>query len=255
MELPASLMRIMEQRKDHSTNSNSTNYKCSKCRDTGWIQTDTGFSRCECYETDYLNRLWENFGVNPMDVKKLNDYKPYNDLTKRAKEKTYEYITNFNDLEEEKWLCLMGQPGGGKTHLVLAVGKALLEQKIKVVYMPYLEATRELKSNAMDDEYYNKLSNRYKRAEVLIIDDLFKDKVKKGRLAGEITPADMNHIYPIINFRYSNKLLTLISTECTPNMLLDLDEALAGRILEMCGKRFGNVFNNECNYRLRQFMS
>lgn len=230
-------------------------YKCYKCRDTGFIQTEKGFRRCECYEADYIKRLWENFGVSPADVKLLRDYKPYNNQTQKAKEMAAEYIRKFKELSKEKWLCLMGQPGGGKTHIVLAVGKALLEQKIKVVYMPYLEAIRELKSNAMDDEYYNKLSNRYKRAEVLIIDDLFKDKVKKGRLTGEITPSDMNHIYPILNVRYSNKMPTLISTECTPQMLIDLDEALGGRILEMCGKKFGNVFDRECNYRLREFMN
>lgn len=184
----------------------------------------------------------------------IKDYTPYNEQTKKAKDKAVDYIRNFKQLDKEKWLCFMGQPGCGKTHIVLAVGKALLEQKVKVVYMPYLEAIRELKSNAMDDEYYNKLSSRYKKAEVLIIDDLFKDKVKKGRLTGEITASDMNHIYPILNIRYSNKIPTLISTECTPQMLIDLDEALAGRILEMCGKRFGNTFNKDCNYRLREFM-
>lgn len=243
----------MLNQKDHNTTS-TFKYKCTKCRDTGFIQTDRGFKRCECYEADYLKRLWVNFGVNPSDVKLLRDYKPYNESTQKAKDKATEYITKFHELDKEKWLCLMGQPGGGKTHIVLAVGKALLEQKIKVVYSPYLEIIRQLKSNAMDDEFYNKLCNRYKRAEVLIIDDLFKDKVKKGKLAGEITPSDMNHIYPIINYRYINKLPTLISTECTPQLLMDLDEALAGRILEMCGKKYGCVFNSDCNYRLREFM-
>lgn len=249
-------MRILEQ-KDHNTISNvssSSNYKCDKCRDTGWIQTDKGFARCECYETDYINRLWENFGVKPGDVKLLKDYKPYNVQTQKAKEKAAEYITQYKDLDKGTGFCLMGQPGAGKTHIILSIGKALLDQKIKVIYMPYLEAIRELKANSMDDEYYLKLSNRFKMTPVLIIDDLFKDKVKKGKLSGEITPADMNHIYPILNYRYSNKLPTLISTECTPNMLIDLDEALAGRILERCTKRFGIVFSKDCNYRLKEFM-
>lgn len=248
----------MQQRKNQnitSTASVENKYNCSKCRDIGWTQTDKGFRRCDCYESDYLKRLWENFGVSPEDVKLLRDYKPYNNQTRKAKEMAAEYITKFHELDENRWLCLMGQPGGGKTHIVLAVGKALLEQKIKVVYMPYLEAIRELKSNAMDDEYYNKLSNRYKKAEVLIIDDLFKDKVKKGKLTEEIKPADMNHIYPILNVRYSNKMPTLISTECTPKMLTDLDDALGGRILELCGKKYGCEFNKECNYRLREFMN
>jgi len=197
--------------------------------------------------------MWENFGVSQEDVKLLKDYEPYNDITKKAKHQAAQYITRFEELSKGTNFVLMGQAGGGKTHIVLAIGKALLEKRIKVLYMPYLEAIRELKANSMDDEYYMKISERYKRTEILIIDDLFKDKVKKGRLVGELTEADMRHIYPILNYRYSNKLPTLISTECNPNMLIELDEALGGRILERCGKEFGIVFNNQCNYRLRQF--
>lgn len=250
-------MRILEQKKDQNTISHATtSYKCNKCRDTGWVQTEKGYARCECYEIDYANRLWENFGVNPSDVKLLREYTPYNDQTKKAKERAAEYITSFNNnsLDKGTGFCLMGQPGAGKTHIILSIGKALLDQKIKVIYMPYLEAIRELKANAMDDEYYSKLSNRFKRTPVLIIDDLFKDKVKKNKIVTGLTPADMNHIYPIINYRYSNKLPTLISTECTPSMLMELDEALTGRILERCNGKFGIVFKNECNYRMRQYL-
>ena len=82
-------------------------YKCYKCRDTGFIQTEKGFRRCECYEADYLKRLWENFGVNPEDVKLLRDYKPYNEKTKKAKEMAAEYIRKFHELDKEKWLCFM----------------------------------------------------------------------------------------------------------------------------------------------------
>lgn len=243
----------MSQRKSTTLTVSANEYKCQECKDTGFIQTEKGYKRCGCYEEDYIKRMWENFGVKQEDVKLLKDYTPYNEITKKAKQQAAEYITKFTELDKGTNLVLMGQAGGGKTHIVLAIGKALLEKKIKVIYMPYLEAIRELKANAMDDEYYTKVIERYKRAEILIIDDLFKDKVKKGRLTAELTEADMRHIYPILNYRYSNKLPTLISTECTPQMLIELDEALAGRILERCGKMFGIVFNNQCNYRLRQF--
>lgn len=243
----------MSQAKSITSPVSSNEYKCQICRDSGFIKTEIGYKRCECYEEDYLKRLWINFGVNPEDVKLLKDYTPYNEITKKAKQQAAEYITKFEKLDKGTNFVLMGQAGGGKTHIVLAIGKAMLERKVKVLYMPYLEAIRELKANAMDDEYYTKLSERYKRSELLIIDDLFKDKVKKGRLVAELTEADMRHIYPILNYRYSNKLPTLISTECTPNMLIDLDEALGGRILERCTKAYGIVFNNQCNYRLRQF--
>ncbi|WP_338627649.1 ATP-binding protein [Clostridium baratii] len=212
--------------------------------------------RCECYEIDLANRLWENFGVATKDIKLLRDYEPYNEATKKARDKAVDYIKSFENIkaDRENGFCLMGQPGAGKTHIVTAIGKALLDKRIPVVYMPYLEVMRELKACSMDEEYYNKKIDKYKRAKVLIIDDLFKDKVKKGKLIGELREADLKHIYPILNYRYLNYLPTLISTECTPMMLLDLDEALGGRILECCGKRFGITFKSDCNYRLKKFM-
>lgn len=234
----------------------SNNCKCEKCKDTTWIQGENGNIRCECYEMDLATRLWENFGISPKDIKLLRDYKPWNEITKKAREIAVEYITRFEEIksDRENGFCLMGQPGAGKTHIVTAIGKALLDKNIPVVYMPYLEVMRELKACSMDEEYYNKKIERYRRAKVLIIDDLFKDKVRKGKLVGELREADIKHIYPILNYRYLNYLPTLISTECTPEILLNLDEALAGRILECCGKRFGIVFKSECNYRLKKFM-
>lgn len=242
--------------KTNGTNTTSSSYKCSKCKDTSWIEKDGAYTRCSCYTEEYLSRLWENFGVKIKDIKLLREYEPYNDSTKKAKEKAADYIRNFDEIKDtrENGFALLGQPGAGKTHIVLAIGKALLEKKISVVYMPYLEVIKELKALAMYQEDYEKLLSRYTRAKVLIIDDLFKDKVKKGRITAELSETDMKHIYPILNYRYLNYLPTIISSECTPDMLLNLDEALGGRILETTGPRFSLTFKGDCNYRLKKFM-
>ncbi|MCF0149509.1 MAG: ATP-binding protein [Clostridium sp.] len=250
------LDRILNQVKTNGVSTSLNNYKCPKCKDTSWIEKEGAYTRCSCYTEEYLSRLWENFGVKIKDIKLLREYEPYNDLTKKAKDKAADYIRNFDEIQgaRENGFALLGQPGAGKTHIVLAIGKALLEKQISVVYMPYLEVIKELKALAMYQEDYEKLINRYKRAKVLIIDDLFKDKVKKGRIAAELSETDMKHIYPILNYRYLNYLPTIISSECTPNMLLELDEALGGRILETTGKRYSLTFKGDCNYRLRKFM-
>lgn len=250
------LDRILSQVKTNGTNTTSSSYKCSKCKDTSWIEKDGAYTRCSCYTEEYLSRLWENFGVKIKDIKLLREYEPYNDSTKKAKDKAADYIRNFDEIKDtrENGFALLGQPGAGKTHIVLAIGKALLEKKISVVYMPYLEVIKELKALAMYQEDYEKLLSRYTRAKVLIIDDLFKDKVKKGRITAELSETDMKHIYPILNYRYLNYLPTIISSECTPDMLLNLDEALGGRILETTGPRFSLTFKEGCNYRLRKFM-
>ena len=242
--------------KTNGTNTTSSSYKCSKCKDTSWIEKDGAYTRCSCYTEEYLSRLWENFGVKLKDIKLLREYEPYNDSTKKAKDKAADYIRNFDEIKDtrENGFALLGQPGAGKTHIVLAIGKALLEKKISVVYMPYLEVIKELKALAMYQEDYEKLLRRYTKAKVLIIDDLFKDKVKKGRIAAELSETDLKHIYPILNYRYLNYLPTIISSECTPNMILELDEALGGRILETTGPRFSLTFKGDCNYRLKKFM-
>ncbi|MDP4143217.1 MAG: DnaA/Hda family protein [Bacillota bacterium] len=256
---------IQKTRQKLSTSGNSevktqSEYKCNKCRDTGWVLTERGtYAKCDCVELDYIKRLWDNSGIKA-DQKnlKLNDYKPYDEVTKAARAKAVEYIKSFEEIKDtrENSFGLFGQPGAGKTHIVIAIGTNLINREanpVPVVYMPYLESMRELKANTLDDEYYNKLINRYSRAKLLIIDDLFKDKVKKGRLVGELSESDMKHIYPILNYRYNNRLPMLVSSECTPRMLFDLDEALAGRIIEACGDNITVFKDQKNNYRMRKF--
>lgn len=253
------LNRILTQvRKNQNTTSIAiNNYKCEKCKDTTWILNDDGkvIARCECYEMECTRRIWEDFGVDPSKVKLLRNYNAYNDDTNKAKKLAVEYIKNFEEIKklEKNWFGLMGQPGDGKTHIVIAIGKALLDKKIKVVYISYIEAIRELKSCATDTENYNKLLDRYKKAKVLIIDDLYKEKVRNGTLVEGLTVVDTKHIYPILNYRYSNNLPTLFSTECTPDMLKNLDEAMGDRILERLDGKFGVTFKRDSNYRMKAF--
>ena len=214
------------------------NYKSNECNDTSWVQGENGLKRCQCYKLEIVKRRWKKFGVNPDDVKLIKTYEVNTNIRVEARSKAINYIKEFDTIKTQRnsSVAFLGQPGAGKTHLALAIGKALLERKehVEVIYMPYLEATRELKANAMDEENYNKMQSKYINCELLIIDDLFKDKVKKGKLIGELKETDMKHIYPIVNQRYVNHKPTIYNSECNANMLLDLDEALGGRIIESC---------------------
>ena len=137
-------------------------YKCDKCKDTTWLMNEEGkvTERCECYKRDLLERTWNNFGVKPSDRKKIQDYITENDLTKAAKRKAIEYVVNFKDLGENNCFGLLGQSGAGKSHLSIAMGVLLIERGYKVIYMPYIDAIRELKANILDDQYYINFHNR-----------------------------------------------------------------------------------------------
>jgi DNA replication protein DnaC len=239
-----------------STSQNTqASYKCQACKDTGWINVNNGYIQCDCVKREIIQKRWTRFGVDPGDVKQLKEYKINLPIRQQAREKAFNYITQFETIRTQRnsSIAFLGQPGAGKTHLSLAIGKALLEREshVEVVYFPYLEASRELKANVLDDETYNKIQSKYINAELLIIDDLFKDKVKKGKLVAGLTETDMKHIYPIINQRYINHLPTIYSSECNANMLMDLDEALGGRIIESCKDNFIIFkYGRENNYRL-----
>lgn len=230
----------------------STSNKCTKCGGTTWVLNEYGsYKRCDCYEVTKAKELWENYGVDPKEIKKINTYEGYNQDTKIAKKMAIDYVYNFS-LKDSTWLLLTGKHGGGKTHLSIGIGAALLDKGIPVVYMPYIESMWELKANAMDNEYYLRIINRFKKSKVLIIDDLFKDKVANGKLIAGITDTDIKHFYPVLNYRILNNLQTIISTECTPEMLISLDEALAGRMIYSCKKNIVK-FSEECDYRLKEY--
>lgn len=59
-------------------------------------------------------------------------------------------------------------------------------------------------------------------------------------------------MFEIINYRYLNSKAIIVSSELTQNRLLDFDEAVGSRIIEMCKGRIGEVTGIENNYRLRK---
>ena len=70
-------------------------------------------------------------------------------------------------------------------------------------------------------------------------------------LNGKTTESDINIMFEIINYRYLNSKAIIISSELTQDRLLDFDEAVGSRIIEMCKNRISEVAGIENNYRLR----
>lgn len=230
-------------------------FKCNKCKDVGLIEVEKNtYRKCECRLREELLQKFKNAGVNLEEIKDIKEYKVYNSLTAKAKLITENYLKEFKSikLNRENGITFMGQAGGGKSFLSLFIAKKLIEEGFNVRYMSYLEAIRELKSLTLNREEYEKKFNEYVNADVLIIDDLFKSKVVNGQLKNGLSEADLNNIMPIINQRYLNKKPMIISTECRPQLLLELDGATGGRILE--ASKDTVVFDNSCNYRLKKYM-
>lgn len=222
-------------------------YKCPVCNNTGWILQENGaYKKCEC-EIERRNVIaLQQAGLNIEDVHKtFKSFETYNESTKDMKDIATSYFLSFDVCRRTRnnSIALLGQSGAGKTHLLLAlINNFISKKKLSIRYMSYRDDITFLKQSINDlDLYQNKISN-YKKAELLVIDDLFK--------AG-YTDSDIRIMMEIINYRYINYLPTMISSELFIDDLINVDMALGGRIKEMTEKFLFQVVGVENNYRMK----
>ena len=200
---------------------------------------------CKCMETRATIRRMQESGLEKIIsdnlFPKFDAAEPWQQTLKTA---AMEYAK-----APEGWFFIGGQSGCGKTHLCTGISREELLRGKRVVYMMWRDHAPRLKA-AVNEADYASLVDPYKKAEVLYIDDLFKT----GQTAGKALPSagDINLAYEIINYRYVSKLPTIISSEFLLQELVDIDEALAGRIAQMAGPNaFSINLDRGKNYRLR----
>lgn len=213
-------------------------YKCDKCRNKGTVAAaypdKDGFWRlafrdCECMEMRKTIRRMKQSGLKDI----IRDYtfakyQANEDWQKKIKEAAMDYAK-----EQSGWFFIGGQSGSGKTHICTAICREFLIRGMPVQYMLWRDDAAKLKASVTDGDAYKACIDRYKTVKVLYIDDLFKTGKGQYGEAQRPTGADVNLAFEILNFRYGNpELLTIISSECTVDELLEIDEAIAGRIAE-----------------------
>jgi len=221
-------------------------YKCLKCKDTYWIIDEkNNYKRCDCLELHEAESKFKKSGIKDENYT-FSNFEEWNETANQMKKVALDYYKKFSEIKDSRQnsIAFLGQVGGGKTHLTVALGLNILKaKKITVVYLSYREVITELKQNMLDEEFYKKQLNKYQTAKVLLIDDLLK---------GKTTDSDKNILFEIINFRYINHLPIIVSSEFDVNALLNFDEAIGSRIYEMCKDYIFEVKKDiKNNYRLR----
>lgn len=224
-------------------------YECELCKDSGYIMyTENGIEiakQCKCYKLRQAKELMERSGISQEFRKKGFDNFDIKNISQleNAKRQAVKYVRMFEEREHDRQNSIMfsGQVGSGKTHLGTAISSSLMNQGIAVVYMAYRNAVTKIKQHITDEEEYSKEVSLYSKARVLYIDDLLK---------GRLTETDVNIMYEIINYRYMNNLPIIISTEKSLDELLEFDEAVGSRMIEMCRGNIVTLQGKELNYRL-----
>lgn len=232
------------------------NYDCNICKDDYWILSkETNSARpCSCMKINTYKRLLESSGIMERFIsKRLDNYRENNNIQIRAKKMATEYVINFEGIErtDSNSIAFLGQAGAGKTHLSIGIANELLNNKVGVCYMPYREVITKLKQLITDHDKYTIEINKYKNAQVLLIDDLYKGATF-GRVGegASINESDARIIYEIIDYRYLKQVPLIVSSEFSMEQLINLNEALNSRIMEMCQGHVIEFIGAKHNFRL-----
>lgn len=214
-----------------------TGYDCPACKNKGIIMTcverngtwEFVTRDCECMETRRtLNRLEQSGLKDAISTHTFETFETNFAWQKTMLLKAISYARN-----KAGWFFAGGQTGCGKSHICTAICRSLFQEGMAVKYMLWRDEVVTLKAVVTDSAEYARLIRPYKEAKVLYIDDLFKTgKDKFGKLQTP-TVGDVNIAFEILNYRYNDpQKLTIISSECTMDELVGIDEAVAGRIFE-----------------------
>ena len=152
---------------------------------------------------------------------------------------------------ERPWFFFGGTSGCGKTHICTALAVTLLREGLPMQYMLWRDESTRIKG-LVNDAAYTKEAEKFKKAPLLYIDDLFKTGRSESQRRQRPTGADINLAFEIISARYNARLPTIISSESLLREIIAFDEAIGGRIKEMCGQFHLDIAeDNAKNYRLK----
>ena len=142
------------------------------------------------------------------------------------------------------WFYIGGQSGCGKTHLCLAICKELARQRQFVTLCRWREDIWLLSDRSFDksEERMRKLKT-LKTAGTLFVDDFLK---------GHAGTSEKQIAFEIIDARYLAGKRTIISSEYSLKQVIEtFDEAIGGRLKEMCGKNIITIpEDRNRNYRV-----
>lgn len=201
-----------------------TGFDCKLCHNKGhFLRLIDGrevYEECGCMEMRKSLRQIKQSGLErAIQVKTFDSFEEKEDWQRKMKQTAKQYAQH-----PQGWFVACGQPGSGKTHLCTAIAGEMLKKGVAVRYMLWREDSVELKAVTTDKEEYFRRMEPLKKAQCLYIDDLFK---------GGTSAPDLKLAFELLDYRYRNDLLTIISTERNLNDLDEIDEGIGSRIREM----------------------
>lgn len=200
-------------------------YECAACSDTGYLPNT---KMCECmkralaeegFRTSGLGALidrqsFENFSLDRFDEEDRSIMKHNLDFLR-------DYADTFR--AGKKSLILIGGTGLGKTHLSTALARAVIEKGYSVLYDTAHNVIFDFNYDQFKSKPEEELrSEKYLDCDLLLLDDLGTEVQTKHTAS---------YLYNLINTRMNRGKTTVVSTNLTPNDVVErYGDRLASRL-------------------------
>jgi len=153
----------------------------------------------------------------------------------------YNYVEAWEEIKDDEnaGLLLYGNTGTGKTFVACCIGNALLEKGVKVMISNITDLLDKVTGfgNSEKEETLKKIQN----CDLLIIDDF--GATRETEFANE-------QIYKIIDARYRSQKPMIITTNLTPNLMLNENDIGLKRTYQRIVERCRTVAVSGNNRRL-----
>lgn len=205
-------------------------YECDICKDTGFKQGEDKLEKCPCLKQKVINinynksnlaileeENFEKFNLkyysNKVDEEKYGSKKSPRENMKEIETLSKEFVKNFGKSNTN--LLFSGDTGLGKTYLINAISKEVLDQGYTVFYQKAPNMLDKLMQTKYEDSReYNSLINSILNVDLLVIDDLTE----------KTTDSKNIELFTIIDNRLNNSKATVISTNLTLEEMQDIYE-------------------------------
>jgi len=161
-------------------------FLCQECDGEGrtFRQDDKGMAflaDCSfCFSLRKRLRLLNDSGIpGKFSNSTLEIYQPIGLQNKKAFSRAKDFLGDFHSAPKQSWrgLLFMGDPGLGKTHLVVSILKQLiLEEEVDGKFVDFFQLLSDIRHGYSHDQSEMSLIEPYLKSRVLVIDELAKGR-------------------------------------------------------------------------------